>query len=262
MSIKISAIMPTADRHDYMPLAIDCFVKQDWPDKELIILDSGLYPCRHLCEGIPNVRYIRSDGYKEVPDEPVYDPDRPVTGYVSCTGKQTPGGGSGGCHRCWLKSVAPIGQLRNKACEYATGEIICHFDCDDFSAPDRMTYQFNAMTGASNKSVTGFWFFLTWNPKQQKCYGLGYPKSEYSAAGYSLMYTKEFWQSNKFMSAHYNEDGLFYRAAFHQNQLIRTHGDSRIIASDGGRDEISPQADLLPDTRLPVGFPRKFRVTD
>jgi glycosyltransferase involved in cell wall biosynthesis len=255
--MKISAIMPTAGRPEYLPMAIDSFLKQDWPDKELIVLDSGLYPVRHLCEGLPNVVYVRSDGYKEVPDEPVYNPDRPLTGYKSCTGKQTPGGGMGGCHRCWLASVAPIGQLRNKACEYATGEVICHFDSDDFSAPDRMTYQFNAMTEA-NKSVTGFWYFLTWNPKVEKPYGIGYPKSEYSAAGYSLMYTKEFWKNNKFQPAHYNEDGLFYRAAFHQKQLIRTNGDSRIIASDGGLDIISPQAEMLDDSRLPIGFPRRF----
>lgn len=37
----VSAIMPTANRRKFVPQAIACFLSQDWPNKELIILDDG-----------------------------------------------------------------------------------------------------------------------------------------------------------------------------------------------------------------------------
>lgn len=40
----VSAIMPTANRHGYANDAIRMFLEQDYPLKELVILDDGTYP--------------------------------------------------------------------------------------------------------------------------------------------------------------------------------------------------------------------------
>jgi glycosyltransferase involved in cell wall biosynthesis len=39
--MKVSAIMPTYNRREFIPLAIKCFESQTYQDKELIVLDDG-----------------------------------------------------------------------------------------------------------------------------------------------------------------------------------------------------------------------------
>lgn len=55
----ISALMPTRDRRQYIPGAVSCFLNQTWPNKELIVLDSGDDPVGDLMPPTPAVRYVR-----------------------------------------------------------------------------------------------------------------------------------------------------------------------------------------------------------
>src|SRR5262249_46735518 len=55
----ISCIMPTRDRRRFVPLTLGCFQSQDWPHRELVVVDDGSDPVGDLCEGVPGVRYIR-----------------------------------------------------------------------------------------------------------------------------------------------------------------------------------------------------------
>jgi glycosyltransferase involved in cell wall biosynthesis len=54
----VSCIMPTFNRRKFLPLALECFVHQDYPAKELIIVDDGTDIVRDLFEGAPDVRYL------------------------------------------------------------------------------------------------------------------------------------------------------------------------------------------------------------
>jgi glycosyltransferase involved in cell wall biosynthesis len=36
-----TCIVPTADRRSLVPEAVRCFLLQDWPDKELVVVDDG-----------------------------------------------------------------------------------------------------------------------------------------------------------------------------------------------------------------------------
>lgn len=55
----ISAIMPTYNRRHLVPLALHCFLAQDWPEKELLVVDDGPDVLQDLFAGIPGVRYVR-----------------------------------------------------------------------------------------------------------------------------------------------------------------------------------------------------------
>jgi glycosyltransferase involved in cell wall biosynthesis len=55
----VSCIMPTADRRRFVPQAIRCFRAQDYPDKELVILDDGADSVADLVPDDPQVRYVR-----------------------------------------------------------------------------------------------------------------------------------------------------------------------------------------------------------
>lgn len=95
----VSCVMPTYDRRHFIPLALANFARQDYPHKELIVVDDGPDAVGDLVEGMEGVRYVR------------------VQGRTSIGGK------------------------RNLALREARGEVIAHWDDDDWYAPDRLRYQ-------------------------------------------------------------------------------------------------------------------------
>lgn len=95
----VSCIMPTYNRRPFVPQALQHFLRQDYPNRELIIVDDGQDAIGDLSDGLPNVRYFR------------------------------------------LPTRASIGAKRNLACQHAQGEIIAHWDDDDWYSSDRLRYQ-------------------------------------------------------------------------------------------------------------------------
>ncbi|MER5427920.1 glycosyltransferase family 2 protein [Streptomyces sp. NPDC002588] len=51
--------MPTRNRRPFVPLAIDYFLRQDYPLKELVIVDDGTDSVEDLVPPLPSVRYHR-----------------------------------------------------------------------------------------------------------------------------------------------------------------------------------------------------------
>lgn len=95
----ISCIMPTYNRRPFLSIALRCFLDQDYPNKELIVMDDGEDRVGDLTENLPGVRYFA------------------------------------------LPSRLSIGAKRNLACAEARGEIIAHWDDDDWYAPNRLRHQ-------------------------------------------------------------------------------------------------------------------------
>ncbi len=95
----ISCIMPTKNRRAFVAQALRYFERQDYPNKELIVVDDGEDLVVDLISQYPYVRYLA----------PQY--------------------------------MHSVGGKRNIACEAAHGEIICHWDDDDWYAPTRLSYQ-------------------------------------------------------------------------------------------------------------------------
>jgi glycosyltransferase involved in cell wall biosynthesis len=55
----VSCIMPTHNRRAFVPHAIRYFLRQDYPNKELILVDDGTDPVSDLLPDDPQVRYLR-----------------------------------------------------------------------------------------------------------------------------------------------------------------------------------------------------------
>ena len=55
----VSCLMPTADRRQWVPLAIAAFLAQNFPSRELIVLDDGQDPVGDLIPADPRIRYVR-----------------------------------------------------------------------------------------------------------------------------------------------------------------------------------------------------------
>jgi len=54
----VSCIMPTANRQKYIPLAIKHFLRQDYPNKELIIIDDGKESIAPLLPKDRHIKYL------------------------------------------------------------------------------------------------------------------------------------------------------------------------------------------------------------
>jgi glycosyltransferase involved in cell wall biosynthesis len=62
----VSCIMPTYDRRAFVARAIDYFRRQDWPHRELIVVDDGNQAIADLTETDPRIRYHRIEGRRTV----------------------------------------------------------------------------------------------------------------------------------------------------------------------------------------------------
>jgi glycosyltransferase involved in cell wall biosynthesis len=59
---RVSCIMPTADRRPYVASALRFFARQDYPDRELVIVDDGADRVADLIPADPRVRYVGLPG--------------------------------------------------------------------------------------------------------------------------------------------------------------------------------------------------------
>lgn len=107
-----------------------------------------------------------------------------------------------------------IGRKRNQLCREARGDVIAHWDDDDYSAPERIERQVDALC-KSGLSVHGYRSMRFTDGKQWWLYtGMrGY------AIGTSLMYHRDWWRSHPFLELQVGEDNEFVTSARSAGQL-------------------------------------------
>ncbi|MFY2563316.1 glycosyltransferase [Corallococcus terminator] len=163
----VSCIMPTFNRRQFVPLAVRWFLAQDWPERELIIVDDGTQPVADLLPEDPRIRYVR------------------------------------------LERRHSVGAKRNLACQSARGEIIAHWDDDDWSAPHRLSYQATSLLDAG-ASVCGLTRVYYHQPATDRSWQYVYPPGQRPwVSGNTLCYTKSFWGRNPFPDINIGEDARF-----------------------------------------------------
>jgi glycosyltransferase involved in cell wall biosynthesis len=107
---RVSCLLVTADRPDLVRRAVASYRSQTYANTELVVLDNGRTPIRHVLHGLP-------------PDELRYE-------HV----QKTPD--------------THIGALRNRALDLATGDLVVpQWDDDDWSHPERIAEQAARIAG-------------------------------------------------------------------------------------------------------------------
>ncbi|GGN58711.1 hypothetical protein GCM10010112_12730 [Actinoplanes lobatus] len=157
--------MPTRDRRRFAERAITYFLRQDFPDRELVILDDGHDEIRDLIPAGP-IRYEHLD--------------RPLV----------------------------LGAKRNAGNELATGEIIVHWDDDDWQAPDRVSRQVAALSRA-NADLCGTGDQLYYEPATDRAWRYRYPVRRRWVAGNTLCYLRDRWREHPFPPVATGEDNHF-----------------------------------------------------
>jgi glycosyltransferase involved in cell wall biosynthesis len=166
--------MPTYNRRHFVPRAIEYFLRQDYANKELVIVDDGTDFVDELVPKDDRISYIR------------------------------------------LNQKATVGAKRNLACEQARGEIIAHWDDDDWHAPHRLNYQVEYLLKGSS-DVCGISTLLFYDMKGGQAWQYAYPANQ------------RFWLSGS---------SLFYQSVLVQPSLsaVDVGEDARFVWS-GQRDE-------------------------
>lgn len=163
----MSCIMPTYNRRDFVPLAIRYFLRQEYENKELIIIDDGTDIVRDLIPDSELIRYF------------------------------------------YLDKKITLGAKLNLACEYAKGNIVVHWDDDDWYAPNRLFYQVESLLH-DDVDVCGINRLLYYDLHRKNAWQYIYPSNRRVwLLGSSLCYKKNLWQGNQFADINVGMDGLF-----------------------------------------------------
>jgi glycosyltransferase involved in cell wall biosynthesis len=163
----VSCIMPTAGRRAWVSYALDYFARQDYAERELIVLDDGDDRVDDLVPDDPRIRYIGLD-------------ERLV-----------------------------LGEKRNRACELARGEIVVHWDDDDWHAPHRLRYQVEQLE-RHGAAVCGITRVLYIDPARRAAWRYDHLGSSQSwVAGNALAYRRSLWEEQHFPPVQVGEDSRF-----------------------------------------------------
>lgn len=217
----VSCIMPTCDRRAFIPSAIACYLAQDWPDKELIVVDDGMDRVEDLLRYVSGAKYF----FFREENLPAH---RPRT---------------------------PIGTKRNYACERASGEVIVHWDDDDWSAPERISDQVARLL-ESGKSVTGYHDLLFWDQRRNEASRYSNASAVY-AAGSSLCYRREYWNANRFKPTSFGEDNDFVYRARDKQEIIAVDGGQMMVARTHEQNTSKRDArdwPAIPTSEIPAAF--------
>ncbi len=184
----VTCIMPTRARNVWAAIAVNSFIMQTYPNKQLIILDDRQEPSFTEVPRSPAVSYLRSDS----------------------------------------RSIA---EKRNILCGLAAGDLVCHLDDDDFSAPERIADQVQRLE-ASGKPVTGYHSMLFYesNPERAAKYVNNAPN--FYALGTSLMYRREWAMAHPFRldKDAWGEDNNFVSDARSEGNLISVDAGQLMVA--------------------------------
>jgi len=120
-----------------------------------------------------------------------------------------------------------LGAKRNLACEQARGDLIAHWDDDDWSATWRLRYQVEQLV-ACGVDAAGLNRVLFHDPAANEAWEYEYPSSGAPwVYGATLIYTRAFWRRNPFPPLSVGEDSRFVWA--NVPKRIKAHEDRRFF---------------------------------
>ena len=117
-----------------------------------------------------------------------------------------------------LEQRLDIGAKRNVAVSRARGDIVAHWDDDDYSSPRRLEDQVSRLLG-TGAQVTGYHLMTFVCGTRHWLYEAPYPPNGY-ALGTSLVYRKDFWRRHPFADVRTGEDTHFVKTAAQENSLV------------------------------------------
>ena len=108
-----------------------------------------------------------------------------------------------------LESRLSVGAKRNLACEQARGEIILHWDDDDWQAPHRIRSMVETLLG-QDLDLCGLNPILFFDLRTGQAWRYRYPPQDrFWVHGSSFCYRRAFWEAHRFADLDVGEDNQF-----------------------------------------------------
>jgi hypothetical protein len=179
----VSCIMPTADRRALVPQAIRYFQRQDYPCKELLVLDDGVGEIADLIPKDASIRYVRMDQRRT------------------------------------------MGAKHNAGCELARGEIMVHWDDDDWMADWRLSYQVDTLLAQPRDTLSGLSRLFFWDPRARSAWEYVYNGERPWVCGGTFCYWRQFWETHRHPDMNEGADTVFVWGLHGTNVLpLEKHG--------------------------------------
>jgi glycosyltransferase involved in cell wall biosynthesis len=186
----VSCVMPTRDRRELALRAVRYFLDQDYPERELVIVDDGAEPL-----AVPEDERIRR-----------VRPPGPLS----------------------------IGRKRNLGVERSRGEIVVHWDDDDWYAPDRIRYQIQPLL-AGEADIAGLiaeHFYSVQGARFWGCTPQLHSRMFFADVhGRSIAYLRDVWKGRaRYPDLSLGEDARFLQAALdHRSRLARLPNADKLV---------------------------------
>jgi hypothetical protein len=194
----VSCLMPTANRRKLVPQAIRHFLRQDYPNRELIILDDGNDNISDLIPNDERIRYTR------------------------------------------LAQRISMGAKHNMACEIARGEVIVHWDDDDWNAERRISCQIKDLLQSPQDTLCGLSRIWYYDPRSDRAWEYLYPNGGRPwVLGATFCYFKKFWERNRFPDMNEGADTIFVWNL--QNANVVAHRDHTFYVGTMHAHNTSPK---------------------
>jgi glycosyltransferase involved in cell wall biosynthesis len=163
--------MPTWNRRRFVPLAIRCFLEQDYPDKELIIVADGEPIDDLIPPGAPNIRLLNLSGYRR----------------------------------------STIGSKFNLGIEEVHGDLLALWADDDWHAPQRLTVQADALLASDARMCGSDQvnFGYLENGEVWRYEYIPGRRTNFYLVGGTFFFRREFWQERPFEDSSFAEDNAF-----------------------------------------------------
>ncbi len=191
----VSAVMPTTPgRAHYVEKSIRYFLTQKFPDVDLTIYSEEFSQVLDALVHHESINYIYG--------------------------------------RAAQQTHQPIGAARNAVNAWVEGEIIIHWDDDDWYAPERVGDQVGHLI-ASGKQVVGYHDMLYYREEDGATFSYRYKPSKdmpLYATGTSQCYWHKYWEQNPFPDLNIGEDSAFSIRASNQNLLDSKDNCGMLVA--------------------------------
>ena len=170
--------------------------------------------------------------------------------------------GEGITHLRLEQDAKNLAVKRNIGIKLATGDIICHFDADDYSGPQRVSRQVEMLLSNPDAKIAGFNVVHWW------CYQTR-QASRFTGGiwGATFAYWKSYAEGHPWNEEiAFVEDVDFLQPALDANQIVACDGRDQFVAGmpNGnvqrfpiGKSEWKELWPIVPVTDLPEGF-REF----
>lgn len=185
----VSCAMITIDRADFVRQAIAYFDAQQYPNRELVIVDDGAQSVASLCQGRDDIRYVRCE--------------RPLA----------------------------LGAKRNIACREASGDLIVHWDDDDWHAPWRLNNQVRALADPQHQ-LCGLNRLVYFDPVANQAWLYRYASvgGHPWMSGGTFCFRREWWEASPFEEEHFSgEDNAFF-SQLAPAQVVPVEDESIFVA--------------------------------